>query len=560
MELKEYFRTAQRWWWLIALCTLCAGIASFVVSSMLPPVYEASVMIMSSQSTNTGMVDYSSLLGLQQIIETYRELLQTRPLLETAIANLDLPYSPKQLAKRVDVNIIPETQLLELKVEDNDAQRAADIANEIALTFLLQRPGEQEFQEIDNYEQNVVVQMRALEQEIEETEAEIEQLRTSSRLQAQEELNALQTQQSNQRTAYANLLSAYLNIRAMKSRLLGVGVVEPAEPPSKTIRPRKVLNTAVATMGGCMIGCALAFLLEYLNDTLENAEDVRDALALPSLGTIPIVTSWQKNGHAHVKGEEWQTLEAFRILRTNIQFANADSTTVSTLLVTSPGPGEGTTSIVVNLGMAMAQTGNKVLLVDTGFRQPYLHHAFDVPNLTGLTSLLLDDDVDLEGCIVETDIPGLYVLPSGPVPSKPSELLGSQRMARLIEELQWFADMVLFDVPPVLASADAMVLASQMDGVVLVVDSRSTRQRAAIQALEMLRSVEAKVLGGILNRVRTGSSEHHFQYRSDGEKPNKPFWARWRSPVDVVGKRTGEEKEEEVLDNERDASQPTTVD
>ena len=547
MELKEYFRTVWRWWWLIALCTLCAGIASFVVSSMLPPVYEASVMLVSNQSTNTGIVDYSSLLGGQQILETYRELLQTGPLLETAIANLDLPYSPRQLAERVEVNVIPETQLIELRVEDNDPQRAADIANEIALTFLLQRPGEQEIQELGGYEQSVVTQMKALEQAIEETDAEMEQLRASRRSSAQEELAALQTRQYQQRSAYASLLSGYLNIRTMKSRLLGVGVVEPAQPQSEPIRPRKMLNTAVAAASGCMIACAFAFALEYLSDTLENADDVRDALSLPSLGTIPFVRSLQKDGPARVDGGEWPAFEAFRILRTNIQFANVDST-VRTLLVTSPGPGEGKTSIVVNLGMAMAQNERKVLVVDTDFRRPHLHHAFDVPNLTGLTSLLLDE-VDLEGCIVEADVPNLYVLPSGPAPPNPSELLGSQRMARLIEGLQSFADVVLFDVPPVLACADAMVLASRMDGVVLVIDSRSTRREAAVQALEMLHNVGANVLGGVLNRVRARSSEYYY-YRSDGSKPKKPFWKRQRSHIGHSQKTYGSEK----LDREPDAS------
>ena len=525
MELKEYFQTVWKWWWLIVLCTLCAGGASFIVSSRMSPVYEAKVMLMSNQSTNTGIIDYSSLLGGQQVIETYRELLQTRPVLEAVIASLDLPYSPQELAKRIEVNTIPNTQLLALRVEDNDPQRAADIANEIAFTFLLQRSAEQQLQEIEDYEQTVVTQMSTLEQAIEKTGAEMEQLRASPGLLTQEELIELQTNQAQQRVAYANLLAGYLNIRAMKSRLLDVVVVEPAQPPSEAIRPRRVLNTAVAAVGGCMIACVLAFLLEYLNDTLESDDDVRETLSLPSLGTIPFVKAWQKNGHVRVTAEERPTSEAFRILRTNIQFANVDST-VRTLLVTSSAPGEGKTSIVVNLGIAMAQDGRKVLLVDADLRRPQLHRAFEMLNITGLTSLLLND-AERQECIVETDIPNLYVLPSGPAPPNPSELLGSQRMAQLIEEFQAFADVVLFDVPPVLACADAMVLASQTDGVVLVIDSRSTRREAAIRALEMLRNVEAKVLGGILNRGHARSSEYYYYY-SDGGKLKERFWTRWR--------------------------------
>ena len=528
MEIREYFQTVWKWWWLIALCTLCAGIASFVVSSAMPPVYEAKVMLMSNQSGNTGIVDTSALLGGQRVIETYQELLKTRPVLETVIANLDLPDSPGQLARRLEVSIIPDTQLMELRVEDNDAQRAADIANEIAFAFLIQRSAEQQLQDVEDYEQTVVTEMKALEQTIEETKAEMEQLRASPGLLTQAELAALQTNQSQQRVTYANLLAGYLSIRAMKSRLLDVVIVEPAQPPSEAIRPRKLFNTAAAAASGCMIACVLAFLLEYLSDSLENADDVREALSLPSLGTIPFVRSWQKDGH--VRGgsrKKWPVAEAFRILRTNIQFANVDRT-LRTLLVTSSVPGEGKTSVVANLGMVMAQDGRRVLLVDADLRRSHLHRVLGVPNLTGLTSLLLNE-VDLQGCIVETDIPNLYVLPSGPAPPNPSELLGSQRMAQLIERLRSFADVVLFDVPPVLACADAMVLATKTDGVVLVIDSRSTRRGAATRALEMLRNVEAKVLGGVLNKVHARSSEYYYYYYSDDGKPEQRFWTRWLS-------------------------------
>jgi succinoglycan biosynthesis transport protein ExoP len=533
MELEGYFRTLWKWRWLILICTLCAGGISFAVSYMLPPVYEAQVLLMSNQSANTGIVDYSSWLGGEQVIETYRELLQTRPMLETVIARLSLPYSTRELARRIEVDTIPNTQLLRLRVEDSDAQRAADIANEIVLTFLLQRSAGQQLEEIEAYEQILVEQMTALKQAIEKAEAEIERSRASPGLLTQEELATLQARQSQQRAAYANLLSAYLSIRSTKSRLLDLLVAEPAQPPVEAIRPRKMLNTAVAAASGCMIACALAFLIEYLNDSLENANDVRDALSLRSLGSIPHVKAWQKNDRAHVSEGEWPIAEAFRILRTNIRFANVDSA-VRTLLVTSAEPGEGKTSVVANLGTVMAQDGRKVLLVDADLRRSQLHRTFEVQNQEGLTSLILDD-VDWRRCLVETDIPDLYVLPGGPVPPNPSELLGSQRMAQLIEEFQAFADVVLFDTPSALAFADAMVLASQVDGVLLVIDSRSTRRETAIRALERLRNVKAKVLGGVLNRVRARSSEYY--YSSDGGKPKKTFQTRRRSRMGAVGKR-----------------------
>lgn len=535
MELKEYLQTLRKWWWLIVVCTLCAALTSFIVSSILPPVYEARVLIVSNQSQNSGILDYSSLLGGQRMIETYREMLKTRPVLETVIANLALPYTPRELSKLVQVKIIPETQLLELMVEDNDPQRAADIANEIAFTFLVQRSTEQQLEEIEGYESRVVTHMEALEQTIQETRNELEQVRASPALQAQEDLADLYTNQSSQQAAYANLLATYVNLRAMKSRLLDLTIAESAHPPAEPTRPRKVLNTGIAGLSGGMIACATAFLLEYLNDTMDSAEELQETLSLPNLGTIPAVRSWQTNGHTGSQTSEWPIGEAFRILRTNIQFANVDST-VQTLLITSSEPGEGKTSVLANLGTVLAQSGHRVLLIDADLRRSGLHQHFGIPNRTGLTSLLLNNAGQYEG-IIETDTPNLYVLPSGPTPPNPSELLGSQRMAQLIASFKSFGDIVLFDAPPVLACADAMVLASQVDGVVFVVDSRSTHRDTARRAMDMLRNAKARVLGGVLNKVSAKTSGYsYYYYYSDDGNGDKSLWTWLRDRVVPVGR------------------------
>lgn len=551
MELEKYLRTLQRWWWLILVCTLCTGGASFIANSLMQPVYEARVTLMSNQSANTGIVDYPSLLGSRQIIETSRELLQTQPLLETVIRNLDLPYSAEDLAENIEVDIVHDTQLLRLTVEDTSPARAAGIANEIAQTFLLQRSTEQPDLEIENYERAVVEQMRALDQSIESTAEEIEQLRGSSSPQAQERLAALQSQQTQQRSAYADFLAGFLNIRSMKSRSLSLVIVEPAQISTDPVRPRKVLTTGVAAGGGFALACAMAFLLEYLNDTFESPDELQDVLSLPNLGTIPVNKSWQKDGHVRVAEEAWPTMEAFRILRTNIQFASVDAA-VRKLLVTSSAPREGKTSITTYLGVVSAQGGRKVLLVDADLRQPTLHRAFDVSNKRGLTDLLVRDG-DQSDYILTTAVDNLYLLPSGSLPPNPSELLASQRMAQLIDELESFADLVLFDAPPVLACADAMILASQVDGVLLVVDGSATRPDAAQRALGMLRNAEARVLGGILNKMRGGRANYYYYY-SDRDKSENNLGAHWRNLTASIRRSAHEVLSEPTDDGENGAS------
>jgi len=480
---------------------------------------------MSNQTANSGIVDYNSLLGGQRVIETYRILLTTEPVLEEVITNLDLPYSIRELAKHIEVHSIPDTQLLELIVEDTDPDRAAETANEVAFTFLLHQSSEKQLQFIEAQEQTILEQMDALEQSIEQNSAELEKARGSASLFTQEELAALETRQLEQRGTYAQLISSYLDIQSMQSRLLDIAVVEPALPPRQSVRPRTLLNTGVAGASGCLIAIVVTFSLEFLSDNLETPDDVRNGLGLPNLGAIPFVkfgSDVRRNG-LYVQ-EDWGSAEAFRILRTNLEFTNVDRA-LQVILVTSPGPGEGKTSISANLGAVIAQDEHKVLLVDADLHKPHLHQAFHMPNHTGLTSLLRGD-LNLRDCVVETSTTNLFLLPSGPTPPNPSDLLRSHRMAALIKEFRSFADTILFDSPPVTSCSDAMILGSQADGVLLVFDSRSTQRQAAVRALEALNNVNAAVLGGVLNNMDARSSKHYYYYQSNAKKRDPTLWAK----------------------------------
>jgi non-specific protein-tyrosine kinase len=516
MEIRGYLQTLWKWRRLLIICTLGAGIAGFLVSSLIPPTYEARVLLMSNQSTNTGFIDYSSLLGQQQVFDTYPELLRTRVILESVISNLGLKTDPERLVKQIEITPLPDTQLLEVKVQNENAQRAADIANEIVLTFLNQRYSEQQVQDIELYEYSVTLQMTSLDRAIEITKADIERARAISGLLTQQELVALQSHLTQQQTTYASLLAGYLNLQAQKSQLLDVVVAEPAYAPSEDIGPSRLLYSVIAAASGGIIAASVAFFIEYLNDTFDTPEEAQQVLGLPDLGSIPLIQLSEGFSSMRITNGRWSPLgEAFRVLRTNIEFVRMDES-VRTILVTSPSPGEGKTSMVVNLGIVMAQNGLKVLLVGTDLRHSSLHRVLDIPNKTGFTSLLLESG-DLASTVVNTYTENLYVLPSGPLPPNPSELLGSPRVVELIEELQAFAEIIIFDAPPVLVCADAIVLSSRVDGVLFVVDSTSTRKDAAVRALSRLTNVKANILGVILNKAKVGSSEYSY-YTNGAER------------------------------------------
>ncbi|NJN16212.1 MAG: CpsD/CapB family tyrosine-protein kinase [Oscillochloris sp.] len=191
--------------------------------------------------------------------------------------------------------------------------------------------------------------------------------------------------------------------------------------------------------------------------------------------------------------------EAYRTLRTNIQFSSLDKP-IHTLLVTSTAPDEGKSTTLANLAVTIAQAEQQVLLVDCDLRRPTLHELFQVPNDHGLTSAILESDSALP--IQQTQVPGLRILTSGPLPPRPADLLGSRRMEALIERLRGEADMVLFDTPPVVAVTDAAVLATRMDGVLLVLQAGRTRRDRAREARQKLEKVKANIIGVVLNNAR----------------------------------------------------------
>lgn len=208
--------------------------------------------------------------------------------------------------------------------------------------------------------------------------------------------------------------------------------------------------------------------------------------------------------------------EAFRTLRTNLQFTSPDRK-LRSVLVTSSGPDEGKSTVIANLAIAWVQSGSRVVLVDCDLRKPVQHRIFNVPNLPGLTGYLTEN-VPLEEVIVPTRIiDGLDLVPSGPVPPNPAELLQSKRMGSLLEQLQADYDYVLFDAAPVIAVTDAAVLAGQVDGTVLVVRHGHVPNDIALQAKTFLDNAQARLLGVILNRVPLHQSKNHYYYYRYGE-------------------------------------------
>lgn len=202
--------------------------------------------------------------------------------------------------------------------------------------------------------------------------------------------------------------------------------------------------------------------------------------------------------------------EQYRTIRTNLDYSLVDGK-LQTLLVTSPEPAAGKSLTVANLAVTYAQQGKKVLLVDADMRKPTVHYTFRIDNLRGLSNVLVGES-SLEEAIVESDVDHLHLISCGPIPPNPAELLTSKKMIATIEHAKTLYDMVIFDTPPVLAVADAQILANHVDGSLLVVRSKKTEYEAAEKSKEILESAKAKLLGAVLNDREKANSNYYYYY------------------------------------------------
>lgn len=207
--------------------------------------------------------------------------------------------------------------------------------------------------------------------------------------------------------------------------------------------------------------------------------------------------------------------EAFRILRTNIQFCSPD-TRLHTVMLTSAGPGEGKSTVAANLAVTMAQAEENVILVDADLRRGLLHRTLGLSNAVGLTNVLMGK-ADLDRALQSTKIENLRVLTTGPLPPNPAELLGSKAMDRVIMELQERASFIIFDAPPALVVTDAPLIATRVDGTILVMDSGSVPREVALKTKASLEGVKAKILGVVLNNMPISESYYYYYYYYSSE-------------------------------------------
>lgn len=527
MELKQYVAVIWKWLWLIILATGVAAGSSYLASRSAVRVYQTSTTLMVGQTISNPNPATVDLYTSQQLARTYAEMASRQPVLQAVVESLKLSVPWTVLKGQVSASVLAQTQLIEIRVIDTNPQRAKVLADEIARQLILQSPTPTDKQ-LDERSTFVNAQLDDLKLRIEEAKADIQSLQTSianevsaRRIQdIQGQIGSKQGQLNIWQTNYAALLTY------AKGGTNYLSVIEPASVPVNPISPNTSANMTLAASIGLVLAVAAAFFMEYLDDTIKSPDDVQRVLKASALGIIARIAPLSQPRDALITAAHPKASisEAYRVLRTNVEFAVLGNSSKA-LLVTSSSPQEGKTTTLGNLGVAVAQSGKRTLLVDTDLRRPTLHKLFGLTNRQGLTNLLLMENPSIDGAAQATSVPGLFILTAGPQPPNPAELLASRKMDTIIEAAQRGFDAVLFDSPPVLAVADASILAAKLREVVMIVDTGRTRSEVAQRAKQTLENSGAKVLGVVLNRLtarRSGSGYYYYDYySSDGDEPKQ---------------------------------------
>ncbi|MFO0594787.1 MAG: polysaccharide biosynthesis tyrosine autokinase [Myxococcaceae bacterium] len=380
---------------------------------------------------------------------------------------------------------------------------------------------------------NLVISTEAELKEAIEKEKNLKILFDQTRIEAFEvekkklELDQLKGEAESNKRQYESVFKRLKDIELSGMlRTSNVRVLDAARPVLSPIRPNVAQGVLMGVLAGLVLGLALALLLELLDSSIASQQDVEERLNLTFLGFIPsipdAVGAEARDLHIHREPKSL-IAECTRSVRTNLLFMSPDKP-FRRMAITSSGPQEGKSTTAINLGIAMAQSGNRVLLIDTDMRRPRLHKAFGVANEFGVSSLVVGEG-KLDDAIKSTEVPGLFLMPCGPIPPNPAELLHTRAFSELLEKLGERFDRIILDTPPVGAVSDAVVLSTQVDGVVMVLKAGQTNRDLARRTVRALQDVKATIYGAVLNDVNLEKSKYGdyyygyaYRYYGYGEK------------------------------------------
>jgi len=502
MELRSIFSILRRRLWIVIVSTLLGTAIAAAITFLATPQYVAATTVRVLTIGGGSITDARPDINYtERLINTYSRIITSNSVRNQIKEQLGLEHLPN-----ISVQAIPSTELIRIVAEAPDPEDARDIANAAAQLLVDQNRQFYSGGAGETLQEILGQQLATAEEELNQARADYEDALNATPQNDAAVTGASQALEVRERT-YTSLLTQYEAARLEEAvRANAISIIEEANTPNRPAKPRHALNIALGVATGLVGGIALAFLLENLDTTLYTTEQIESATQMATVGQVPAAK--EDLAIARLGSGHYPQLESFRRLRTNILASGPSGSQV--VLLTSAKRGEGKSTVSGNLAVTIAQSGREVVVVDCDLRLPTVHKLFDLPNKRGLTNILAGE-VSLDDAIQYSAFPRVQVITSGPLPPNPTELLGSQRMLDLIEQLKNTFDFIVLDTPALLSVADAAVLAPAVDNVILVVAQAQTR-RGDVQAVrQQLSNVRVRSMEVVVNRAEPNGSYAYYE-------------------------------------------------
>ena len=484
-DIRRYVGFFRRHARLIAACTVGLMLVALAASLLQKERYRAEAHVLLRPRSTVSLSSDDGENRLVGTVETETQVVKSDPVRRAVRRAIGA-------APRISAGRIGETEVMEIAATDTSARNASRVANAYAREYVRYRRT-QALDDLVTASEELQVRIDSLQRQIDE----VGRAMPTGGEQARARYVQLVTQQG--------VLSQKLNELQVDAALRdgGAEIVKAADVPTSPSSPKPVQNAVLGLLLGALVGLAAATVRDRLDESLKTKDDLDDLLpGVPVLGAIPTIEEVAGGAPLAESLREGASpaAEAYRTLRTSVQLLGVDQP-LATIQVTSPMASEGKTSTLARLGVVFAQTGQRVVLLDCDLRRPRVHEVFGIPNNVGFTSVFLGEKSLDDATVAVPGADGLFVVPSGPIPANPSEVLASRRTSEVIFALRQRFDVVLIDSAPVLPVTDATVLAAWVDGTIVVVHAGQTTKKQVTEAVGRLRQVNASIAGTVLNRA-----------------------------------------------------------
>lgn len=506
--LGDYLTALRRRWYLVVICPVLAVAVALGVAHLQPKVYVArSEMLAATASSASGGQQGAQVNAAS--LATQLQLMRSATVRRQVADKLQI--RPDQVPG-VSPAPIGQTLVVSVAVSSTDPELAARAADAYVEVFIENRRNAA----VDSLAQassELQTRVDALQKRIDEIDAEVAAAPPAQRAAVQQSTQNERNSAVSQQVQYRQRIDQTQVDSSLQDG--GGQLVTPASVPGKPVSPTPTRDAAVALVAGLVVGVALALLVDTLDDSIRDDEDIRRVTAdIPVLATVPIARP-DKRGPISVEKPSSPAAEAYRTLRTSVMFLGIDRP-LRVLQITSAVPGEGKSTTAANLAVVMARAGQRVCLVDCDLRRASQHVLFGVAPEPGLTSVIVGA-ATLQDCLRQ--VPGedrFYILPAGPPPPNPSELLSSPTLGQIFETLTApnNFDVVIVDAPPVLPFTDAALLSTRVDGTILVAGVGQSRRKRLTRVLHTLGLVSAPIVGIVLNKARGDGAAGAYRYSS----------------------------------------------